>query len=159
LSYSSVDEAGVENDCPYLLETGRFGLTSEQQRALYAQLREAGVFLQKSRKGTTLCMGTGEFMYLPMLLASFMGDDVWYQSTTRSPIHPAEKEEYAVKNAFPYASPDDPDVRNFIYNIPEKRYDELFLFLERGTSAERLRSLYEALSRLPIPKKYVVLFR
>lgn len=159
LNYCSIDNTGLENDWPYLLETGRFGLTSEQHQDLITYLREVGTSFRKIRKGTTLCMGTGEFMYLPMLLAVFMGDDVWYQSTTRSPIHPSKKEGYAIENAFSYTSPDDPTIRNFIYNIPEQRYDEMFLFTERGTSAERLQSLYTVLSRLPIPEIYVVSFR
>lgn len=159
VQYGSLDSSGAENDWPYLLDTGRFGLTSEQHHDLILSLREAGATLRKIRQGTTLCMGTGEFMYLPMLLAAFMGDDVWYQSTTRSPIHPSKKEGYAVKNAFSYTSPDDPTVHNFIYNIPEHRYDELFLFMERGTSDERLQSLYTVLSKLPIPHIYVVTFR
>ncbi|WJQ81565.1 phosphoribosyltransferase family protein [Brevibacillus brevis] len=159
LSFSSIDQTGFVNTLPYLQQTGRFGMTSEQQRQLHDTLRELGQFLQQYRKGTTLCMGTGEFMYVPMMIAASMGDGVWYQSTTRSPIHPATKETYAVQNAFAYESPDDPTVRNFMYNIPEQRYDELFLFLERGTSVERLNSLYAALAQLPIPNKYLVMFR
>lgn len=159
LPFSSINETGFVNTWPYLLETGRFGMTAGQQRQLHGTLRELGQFLQQYRTGTTLCMGTGEFMYVPMMIATFMGDGVWYQSTTRSPIHPATKEAYAVKNAFAFESPDDPAVRNFMYNIPERRYDELFLFLERGTSVKRLNSLYAALAQLPIPNKYVVMFR
>lgn len=103
-------------------------------------------------------MGMGEFMYVPMMIAAFMGDDVLYQSTTRSPIQPATKEDYAVQNAFSFESPDDPAIRHFIYNIPDQQYTELFLFLERGTNEERLNSLYAALTQLPIPHKYVVMF-
>lgn len=159
VSFSSLDTAGVENGQPYLLETGRFGLTAEQQRALHGTLQKLGESMQQYRSGgPALCMGTGEFMYVPMVIAAFMGDDVWYQSTTRSPIHPSSKDEYAVKNAYAYDSPDDPAVRNFLYNIPEQRYEDLFVFMERGTSPERMRSLYAALAQLPVPHKYVVTF-
>ncbi|HBZ81655.1 MULTISPECIES: phosphoribosyltransferase family protein [Brevibacillus] len=158
LSFSSITPSGFINTQPYLLETGRFGITAEKQRELHGTLRELGQALQQYRTGRALCMGTGEFMYVPMMIAAFMGDDVLYQSTTRSPIHPAAKEAYAVQNAFSYESPDDPAIPNFIYNIPEQPYSELFLFLERGTSDERLNSLYAALAQLPIPHKYVVMF-
>ena len=32
----------------------------------------------------TLCLGTGEFMYIPMKIAAEMGENILYQSTTKA---------------------------------------------------------------------------
>ncbi|MFF0828085.1 phosphoribosyltransferase family protein [Brevibacillus sp. NPDC003359] len=158
LSYTSMDSSDFPNQRPYLLQTGRFGMISSDQNLLNTYCEKTGIELGAYRSGKTLCMGTGEFMYIPMMIAAHMGDDVWYQSTTRSPIHPSEMEKYAVKNAFAFSSPDDPLVPNFCYNIPDNYYSDVFVFFERGTTGERLHSFYAVVNNLSIPNKYIVFF-
>ncbi|KNB74813.1 phosphoribosyltransferase family protein [Brevibacillus reuszeri] len=158
MNYSSIDSRGCSNNRPYLMQTGRFGIQSSDQYELNTYCRQMGIELRARRTGKALCMGTGEFMYIPMLIAAHMGDDVWYQSTTRSPIYPSKMDKYAVKNAFSFQSPEDPLVLNFCYNIPDDCYSDVFVFFERGTTEERLLSFYTVLNNLSIPNKYAVFF-
>ena len=60
---------------PYLQHSGRFGLTPEQSEQLDRSITQTAKQLKRTRTGIkTLCVGTGEFMYIPMRIAAEMGD-------------------------------------------------------------------------------------
>lgn len=71
VSTTSTSLAGIRNEFGYLKDTGRFGIHTDERTDDW--IRQAANDLKKKRLGTTLCVGTGEFMYIPMKLASFMG--------------------------------------------------------------------------------------
>lgn len=149
-AYSSVDSTGAENQTPYSALTGRFGLSSEHREGVEQYCRQAGEYLRSQRRGSkTLCLGTGEFMHIPMKAAVYMGAGVFYHSTTRSPIFPLNESGYPVKNRLAFASPDDPAVANYAYNVLGRAYDEVFIFFERTADKERLLPLLRQFSSLP----------
>lgn len=151
--------ASSELNTSYLRDTGRFGLTAEGSERLERELERTAEWLKGKRSGSnTLCMGAGEFMYIPMRIAALLGDGVKYQSSTRSPIHPYSAPHYAVHSAYRFASPEHEGVMNFMYNIPHGRYDELFLFMERQMPEERMAELRTALRTLGIPRIHLVSF-
>ncbi|EHQ88339.1 phosphoribosyltransferase family protein [Desulfosporosinus youngiae] len=154
----SVDSTGYQSLSPYLKQTGRFGLSSKENQEILLSARTIGQMLKCDRSGIkTLCLGTGEFMYFPMLISAYMGNGISYHSTTRSPIFPFPKPDYAIKQAFSYPSPDDPGITNYIYNIPLNYYDEVYLFLEREVNRERLMPLIDIFCKLGIPRLVFVL--
>lgn len=158
LLFSSENSLGHVNPNPYLKETGRFGILGRDKDKRECQYRKAGEILGKMRKGgPTLCLGTGEFMYLPMRIAGYMGEDVKYHSTTRSPIHPCEQPGYGAQNKFSFESPEDPAVIHYLYNIPYGHYNELFLFLERDIEEARLEPMIQILKGLGIPHLYLII--
>lgn len=131
--------------------TGRFGLDFAKANHMLAQTRVIGERLSCLRSGNmTLCLGTGEFMYIPFQIARYMGEGVLVQSTTRSPVHPYAKEDYAVKYAITFEDPFRPGVKNFIYNIPPNYYDEVFVFWERAVRREQVAPLVHSLRMLGI---------
>ncbi|WP_409295674.1 phosphoribosyltransferase family protein [Peribacillus sp. SCS-26] len=141
---------------PYLKDTGRFGMWDSVKFDASRWMEEAASFLAGKREGErTLCLGTGEFMFIPMKLASLMGEGISYQSTTRSPIHPSGRLGYAISHAFSYTSPEHPDTTNYFYNIGPDMYDEVFLFLEREVPEEALAPLLAQLEKV-IPLIHVV---
>jgi adenine/guanine phosphoribosyltransferase-like PRPP-binding protein len=149
----------TETDLPYLKHTGRFGLSGAQSDALQKDISHAADYLVSQRKGKRiLCLGTGEFMYIPMRMASLMGEEVYYQSTTRSPIHAIHRDQYAVSSAYRFDSLDDPAVANFIYNVAPGTYDEAFIFIERELDGEHRKSFERALALMGIPKVNLVYF-
>ncbi|MFZ5969335.1 MAG: phosphoribosyltransferase family protein [Bacillota bacterium] len=159
IPFCSIDLGGMENVSPYLQLTGRFGISDTEKGKIDLMAARVGNFLKKKRQGgPTLCLGTGEFMYLPMRIAAHMGDGVKYHSTTRSPIHPYDHPEYGVQNAFIFDCPDDPQIINYFYNIPQGYYQDLFLFLERKVEDHRLKPLYEALKKTGIPRIHMIIF-
>ncbi len=154
---SSADSNGDKNTTPYLKGTGRFGIHSEGNAAMREQLRQAGLYLKGFRNSKkTLCMGTGEFMHIPMKIASHMGEEVSYQSTTRSPICPNDKHGYGAKSAYVFESPEDANVMNYFYNIPHGHYGDIYIFFEREIKKKRLEPLVEQLKKTGAEKIFIV---
>ncbi|PFE04807.1 adenine/guanine phosphoribosyltransferase [Bacillus cereus] len=150
----------VHHDISYINYTGRFGISSDDQNYIHSFARKIGYDLKKKRKGKqTLCLGTGEFMYLPMRIAAEMGTNISYQSTTRSPIHPyADDLQYAIHNRFSYESPENKAVTNYFYNIQPGDYDEVFLFIERNLQGDAFHPLLTQLQTV-IPVIHIVSFK
>lgn len=143
----------------YIKYTGRFGISAYEQKHIHSFTQEAGKMLQRKRIGKrTLCLGTGEFMYIPMKIAAEMGENILYQSTTRSPIHPVSNDvNYAIHNHFSYPSPEDSTITNYFYNISPHDYDEVFVFMERDLGEEALSPLLQQLQTV-IPFIHIVSF-
>ncbi|MNW41092.1 hypothetical protein D3C74_182190 [compost metagenome] len=159
IPFVSSFEDGTKNVRPYLMETGRFGITGNDRSAIDDRISKCASVLKSQRCGQrTLCMGTGEFMYLPMRIAAEMGEGISYQSSTRSPIHPFDDDNYAIRNVYSFQSQDDRSVSNFFYNINSGMYDEVFVFLERVSSSEMLTPLTDALKGTGIPIIHFVHF-
>ena len=149
LPYLSADSSGNVCRIPYSAMTGRFrGIKDSDRPDIDYFAGRTGQLLKGTRSGgRALCLGTGEFMYLPMKIAANMGDDVYFQSTTRSPIHRVDREDYAVRSGFAFPCPDDPQVINHFYNIEYGQYRDIYLFMERGASEERMEPLLQALKQ------------
>jgi len=157
LNYTSTHSYEENNNSCYLSSTGRFGIVSSLWNDTEEKIKKAGGYLKSIRKGKRiLCLGTEEFMHIPMKIASYMGDGVKFHSTTRSPIYPINKENYAIKSAIKFKSPNEVGVPNYIYNIPVNYYDELYIFFERNFDDKTLEPLLTKLKLTKIPRIYVV---
>ncbi|MCU1805897.1 phosphoribosyltransferase family protein [Cytobacillus firmus] len=146
----SVTLSGEIRSIPYLKDSGRFGLDAKRQAGLSVSLAEIGQSLSRKRDGrNTLCLGTGEFMYIPMKLASLMGESVKFHSTTRSPIFVRNDKDYGAQYGISFENPEDPEMAQYVYNIPDGCYDEVFLFFEREPEKDFLMPFINQL------KKYI----
>ena len=149
-TYSSIDSSGFKNGSNYSALTGRFGISSDNKQDVEAYCQRVGEYLQKYRTGKrTLCLGTGEFMHIPMKTAVYMGEGVSYHSTTRSPIFPIDREGYPIKSRMAFESPEDPATMNYAYNVSDMEYDEVFLFFERPIDDNRLEPILRQFKGLP----------
>ncbi|GKS11026.1 hypothetical protein YDYSY3_20260 [Paenibacillus chitinolyticus] len=159
LPFSSRNSLNNNNHIPFLKLTGRFGMNGEDTCELDQQVAECAKFLKSCRIGQkTLCVGTGEFMYIPMRIAAEMGSGVSYQSSTRSPIHPNNEPSYAIHNVYRFDSPDDSKIPNFFYNVSKDMYDEIFVFIEREIDENNLASFLDALESTAVPAVHIVHF-
>ncbi|MGG1399403.1 phosphoribosyltransferase family protein [Bacillus salipaludis] len=157
--FSSSDYQTSRNMACFIQETGRFGITSIENQSNHWKISEAASFLRKQRiGGKTLCLGTGEFMYIPMKLAAELGPDVFYQSTTRSPIHIEHKQGYGARFGFSFPAPEDPEITHFVYNIPPFEYDEVFVFFEREVESRHLQPIIIELEKLQIKSIKLIFF-
>lgn len=157
LKVSSADSCGEINTSPYLKLSGRFGLDSGDNAAIDREVAAVAVQLRSLREGSrTLVMGVGEFMYLPMRIAAEMGEGVSYQSSTRSPIHPQHRPDYAVHSAAGYPSAGDPAITNYIYNVEYGRYDDIFVLLERDVPVQRIKPMTDILRGLARSKVHLI---
>ncbi|ASV69293.1 phosphoribosyltransferase family protein [Cytobacillus kochii] len=155
--YPTTNQKSPFNTVPYIAESGRFGLDSKVNVLLNSKAEKVATFLDQKRKGKhILCIGTGEFMYLPMKIASLMEGSVKYQSTTRSPIHVHNKPSYGARFGMTFPSPEVEEVVNYIYNIPPETYDEVFIFFERLVDEQVLSKF---LQQLKIPSIQVVFLK
>jgi len=143
---SSINGLGECIKTAYILESGRFGLDSDANRKVIEKVARVAEHISKELTDKKiLFLGTEEFMYIPLLISSFINKDIYYHSTTRSPIYPNISETYPVKNRFVFASPANRAVTNYVYNIPFGFYDEIFVFFERSFDKEGLDELLEVL--------------
>lgn len=148
---------GIQDFDPYTLFTGRFGITSAENKESTLWMKEVGEKLKATRSGNkSLVLGTGEYMYIPMKIASYMGENVFYHSTTRSPIYPAKKEMYGVQNRYTFSNPEDLSVQHYVYNILENEYDEIFVFFERKVEEAHLQEMLLELKKSKIAQIRVV---
>jgi orotate phosphoribosyltransferase len=155
---TSTNLNGTSNSSAYLQATGRFGLSIEEDQAFSQQFQTIAKRIKEYRKGKkTLVIGTGEFMYIPMQVASFLGSNVYFQATTRSPIYQKDSTFYTIQNKFIFESPEDNDLMNYLYNIKPNEYDEIFIFIERISSLDMTDSLINALKITRIPFINVVM--
>ncbi|MBU8878958.1 phosphoribosyltransferase family protein [Bacillus sp. FJAT-29790] len=159
IEYTSLSLDGQVKKIPYLKETGRFGVNSAANLKFDQDMRVIGQYLADRRTGRrSLVLGTAEFMFLPMKLASYMGDGVKYQSTTRSPIYVEKRDGYGAQYGLAFPNPDDREIAHFVYNIPPHEYDELFLFFERAVSLDQLQPFLNELKKTHINDIKVVFF-
>lgn len=140
----------------YLTATGRFGLAERHYEE--EQWMQIGTQLKELRQeGTALVLGTGEFMYLPMRIASLMGEDVLFHTTTRSPILSRNQLNYPIFNKREFPSPEQAGVTNYVYGIPkEKGYQDIFVVFERIADRKSLHELNRTLKTIQDAKIYFV---
>lgn len=159
LPYESQTLAGKINKQAFIKQTGRFGLHAQANLQLSETLEEIGTQLANMRNGKrTLCLGTGEFMYIPMKVASYMGSGVSYHSTTRSPIYVVKRESYGAQAGLSFPNPEDNEIAHFVYNIKPFEYDEVFLFFERAVPLEKLQPFIDELKKTMIIDVKVIFF-
>lgn len=157
LFYHSIAENGKMNSQPYLKATGRFMLTSKQHFEQNHMLQAIAKQLKELRTdGPALVIGTGEFMYVPMQIASYLGNDVYFQSTTRSPIYCTDDLNYTITEKIVFESPENNGVENYLYNVQSQPYTELFLLVERIASNEVVARMVAALQSISEAKVYVI---
>lgn len=140
------------------IKQGRFTLNSFEQKELDAHLLEISKQLIKENVKKVLCIGTGEFMYIPMKVASLLKEEVVFQSTTRSPIFPYNKEKYGVQSKICFQSLGDSNILNYLYNIENKEYDTILLFLEKNYSNKQLQPMIKQLSKIGAKKLIKLIF-
>ena len=95
--------------------------------------------------GPVLVLGTEELMWLPLRLADGLAPSrpVLFQSTTRSPVLPADLAGYAVRRRLLFPAPDEPGRPSRLHGLPDVPYADVVVVVD--TPAEAARPLGEAL--------------
>lgn len=136
---------GKERHLAYMRANGRFGLTIEENEIYEVQIKKIGEYLKEQRRyKKCLVIGTEEYIYIPNKIAYYMGEDVKYQSSTRSPIIPNQEEHYPIQSVITYKRPEDSSVVNYLYNILPYKYEEIFWIMEREVSWEFKEKMIKA---------------
>ncbi len=93
--------------------------------------------------GPVLVLGTEELMWAPLRLAALLPGEVLYQSTTRSPVLPADLPGYAVRRALRFPAPDEPARGSRLHGLPDEPYADVVVVTD--TAAPAALPLAEAL--------------
>ncbi|WP_243716270.1 phosphoribosyltransferase family protein [Actinomadura darangshiensis] len=155
-----------------LPDGGRHGFLPEHRAWLEKDLARMGEALADGLEGASrvLVLGFEELMYAPLRLAEALADalphvDVFYSTTTRSPVLAVDDPGYAIRTRLTFPSHDDPadgPGERYAYNVApgvgQRGFDRIVLVVDDAgdTSAlaagllERLRALAPVLVA-PIP--------
>ena len=85
--------------------------------------------------GPVLVLGTEELMWAPLRLAALLPGDVVYQSTTRSPVLPADLPGYAVRRALRFPAPDEPARGSRLHGLPDEPYADVVVVTDTPAAA------------------------
>lgn len=128
----------------------RYGWKPADEAALDAALEPlVGRLISEVLDGAAtqvLVLGTEELMYAPLKLASALADHlpdtaVRYQSTTRSPVAPLDREGYAIRCALAFDAPDEPGRESYVYNVRPGLADHILVVTDGGDTGSMLRAL------------------
>jgi hypothetical protein len=151
LETTSSYQGGKLQGINYFSYSGRFGLGEQERLQLDSIISDAAALLSERLKGKSiLCVGTGEFMYIPMAISARLEENVSYQSTTRSPIHIVNRENYGARYGMAFPSPEDPEIQHYLYNVEPFHYDHAFLFFEREVPEKWLEPMLKEFQRAGI---------
>lgn len=136
----------------FIIESGRFGLTSMQQETLLHRIKEAEETLREKRTGQkVLVLGHGESMYIAMKLAAVLGDHVSFHATTRSPAWPTKGiTPYGMASGFQVDALNGEAYTEYLYNMEDAGYDELFFISEYSLPTEKIAPFMAHMSALGI---------
>ncbi|WP_104086821.1 phosphoribosyltransferase domain-containing protein [Arthrobacter sp. GMC3] len=128
------------------IRSDRFGNTAPPAPETIAFVADkvANLLDRQASQGPVVVVGTEENMFLPLAVATQLqrlrpGVEVQFSTTTRSPIVPIDREDYAIAGALTFAShdltADGPGVR-YAYNLTGtgRRPGTIVAFPEPGTS-------------------------
>ena len=115
----------------YLAHTGRFGVEYSDIEALEDKCKEIAQRIHEKigYPNKILVLGHGENIYIPSRVANYLKGDVFYKSTTRSPIFCCDEENYPIKQKDVFYHK---NVKYYFYNrdVIEKEYDKVILLTE-----------------------------
>lgn len=156
INYISVDMDEYVGNKGYVKYTGAWGLDKNEQQKLKEIVKRESSKLKVN--GKTLFLGTEEFMYIPMLFAKEKENlgEVYYHSTTRSPIIESCREDYPIKSKFTLNSFYNNDVVNYVYNIDKSDFSECFLFVELNNKKEDYSQIIDIFKQTSIKKLNIV---
>ncbi|MGL5378428.1 phosphoribosyltransferase domain-containing protein [Clostridium sp.] len=115
----------------FLSMTGRFGVDYKDIQELEEKCRETANIIQEKigEQEKILVLGHGENIYIPSRVANYLKGDVYYKSTTRSPIYCNNELDYPInqKDVFYHKG-----VKYYFYNRNniEEKYDKVILLTE-----------------------------
>ncbi len=151
----------IDRKVNYLKNTGRFLLDIQKDDNDFFDYSVSIIksFLEEKKilNERLLFLGTEEFIYIPMKIASCF-DNAYFQSTTRSPIYQSNELNYGVKNSIEFTNPYKKNIKNFLYNLKDNFYDVAILFFEKSLEENDVKDLISGLEGYGIKNIYIVDF-
>ncbi|WP_434462134.1 phosphoribosyltransferase domain-containing protein [Serratia plymuthica] len=112
--------------------SGSVAITGKQswgRLGMATPARDLGISITTSAGEKVLVLGSGEFVWEPLLLAErleFQGAEVRFSCTTRSPISTG----YAIESAIAFTDNYGLGIPNYVYNVAHQQFDRVLLCIE-----------------------------
>lgn len=106
----------------------RKGLNIAEYRKSCVKISDKILQRTGTLSGSTLILGTEEFMYPALILGQKIGENAFCHATTRSPIGICSDEDYPIKEGFKIPSFYEENRDTYIYNI--RKYDNVIIFTD-----------------------------
>ncbi len=126
----------------YLKYTGRLGVDFKEILIMEDECKETAKIIQ-NRIGMykkVLVLGHGENIYIPSRIAAYLRGDIFYKSTTRSPIYCLKEEGYSINESNIYFHNGD---KYYFYNKSkiENKYDYVVLITEDNLNIKLTKNI------------------
>jgi pyrimidine operon attenuation protein/uracil phosphoribosyltransferase len=141
------DDELLDLGSKYMRYTGRFGLNRNTHKRGKKIMYDISKNIQPYVSGKTLILGTEEFIYVPMCIADKLDGEVYFKSTTRSPIYPYEGGDYPIENGIAHYSLYNEGVVNYVYNIEKEEYNTILIMTEGEGLSKANNYLYNCLKK------------
>lgn len=126
----------------HLKYTGRFGVDFKEILKIEDECIEVAKIIEKriGRDKKVLVLGHGENIYIPSRIASYLSGDIYFKSTTRSPIHCSKEDGYLINESHVYFHNGD---KYYFYNKTkiENQYDFVVLISEDNLNIKLTKNL------------------
>lgn len=138
--------------------TGSVPITGKQswgRLGMSVPARDLGTSITASDGEKILVLGSGEFVWEPLLLAERLevqGADVRFSCTTRSPISTG----FAIKSAITFTDNYGLGIPNYVYNVAHQHFDRILLCIE--TPAESVDPTLLAALKAVAPNVEVIVY-
>jgi hypothetical protein len=137
IEYTLTDQQGNFFKRKNWIYSGKLGITHQEiQEGEELCIQVAQKINRDIKGGRVLCLGFNEFIYIPSRVASYIQGEVFFHSTTRSPIKHFKQNNYCIQSKIIFRNPYEPSILNYSYNIENKDYDYIFVFLEDNISTK-----------------------
>ncbi|MBC9712576.1 phosphoribosyltransferase domain-containing protein [Streptomyces sp. TRM66268-LWL] len=149
-----------------LPDGGRHGFTPRHRVALDGVLPGMGARIAEALgegAGRTLVLGFEELMYTPLRLAGVIGGrgvDVFYSTTTRSPVLAVDDPGYAIRTRLSFPAHDNPadgPGTRYAYNVAGGGFDSIVLVVDSVADTPELHAPDGLLARLAGHARQVLL--
>ncbi|WP_255367918.1 phosphoribosyltransferase domain-containing protein [Psychrobacillus sp. OK032] len=111
--------------------TGRFGLTADHHEEMEEWIKQLINTLPSiDRNKSTLVIGVGENIYIPLRFALAFGKETKVQTTTRSPIFAKNEKSYPIKQKCKFTLPDSNGIDQYVYNLSDVAVEQIIVIAE-----------------------------
>lgn len=133
------------------------GINTQQRAAFVSIVNDIKTKIESDLKDTERhIIGTGEFMYLPLMLADTLEGQNHFHATTRSPIIAMAHDDYGVKHSIDFAAFLDESRREYLHNPNLPQCKEVVLMIEDTLPIHKLYSLLSELDTCQFSSKHLV---
>ena len=131
----------MNGNIKYIDKCGLFGVSYKEIRDIESKCKKIASDILKRENGKKIAiLGHGENIYIPSRVASYLSNDVNFQTTTRSPLITENIENYPIKDRIKFIKD---DVTYYLYNTKEmeNNFDKTIMLTDKDIKFKLLNNI------------------